>query len=121
DAGAREVLAGEAPVVADDDAAGGGTGLLEVLGAAAGTAPHVVDGVLLGDGRAPAIGPELDPPHRIARACTQPLAPGRCMWPANGADQECVRSGGPLSARRGQPRMRPDRGARASRSPTPMR
>ena len=64
DAGAGEVLAGEAAVVADDDAPVRGTGPLEVFGNAARAAAHVVEGVVLGDGGAPAIGPELDRRHR---------------------------------------------------------
>jgi hypothetical protein len=60
DAGAREVLRGEAPVVADDDAPVRRAGRLEVLGHAAGAAAHVVEGEVLGDGRPPAIGSEPD-------------------------------------------------------------
>jgi hypothetical protein len=63
DAGTREVLGGEAAVVADDHPTVGGARLLEVLGHPTRAAPHVVEGVVLGDGRAPAIGPELDLGH----------------------------------------------------------
>ena len=63
DAGRGEMLAREAAVVAHDHAAFGRPGLVEVLGDAAGAAAHVVEGELLGDGGAPAIGPELDLAH----------------------------------------------------------
>ena len=85
DAGAGEVLGGEAAVVADDDASVRGTGPLEVLGNSAGAASHVVEGVVLGDGGAPAIGPELDRRHRppmvarpgLARYLSRRPAPAR--------------------------------------------
>ena len=67
DAGPREVLGGEATVVADHHAAVGGPGLLEVLGHAARAAAHVVERVVLGDGGAPAVGPELDLGHGVVR------------------------------------------------------
>ena len=63
DAGAGEVLGGEAAVMTDDDAAIRAPGLLEVLGHAACAATHVVEGVVLGDGGAPAVGAELDLGH----------------------------------------------------------
>ena len=67
DAGAGEVLGGEAPVMADHDAAIGRAGLLEVLRHAARASAHVMERVVLGDGGAPAIGPELDLGHRLVR------------------------------------------------------
>ena len=63
DAGAREMLAGEAAVVADDDAAVGSAGQPQVLSDAARAAPHVVERVVLGDRGAPAISTELDLRH----------------------------------------------------------
>ena len=105
DAGACEMLGGEPPVVADDDAAVRGAGPLEVLGHPPRTAPDVVEGVVLGDGRAPAIRPELDRRHRSPMVARR--RPAR--YPSEG-------DGSPYE------RMSPCvRGSRASRSPTPMR
>src|ERR1700674_49162 len=59
DAGSREILGGEAPVVADDNAALGGARVGEVLRHATSAAPHVVEREVLGDGGAPAIGAAL--------------------------------------------------------------
>ena len=55
-----EVLAGEAPVVADDHAAGRTTLGNDPLGHALRAATDVVEGVLLGDPGTPAIRPEDD-------------------------------------------------------------
>ena len=63
DAGAREVLRGEAPVVADDHATVSGAGRSQVFGHAPGAAAHVVEREILGDRRAPAVGAELDLRH----------------------------------------------------------
>ena len=58
--GGREVLAGEAAVVADHDALGHAALADDPLGHALGTAAHVVEGVVLADPGAPAVGPEDD-------------------------------------------------------------
>jgi hypothetical protein len=58
--GGGEVLGGEAGIVADDQAAAGGPGLLEVIGDALGAVADVLEGELLPDDGPPAVRAELD-------------------------------------------------------------
>ena len=65
--GHREVFGREAPVIGDDDALGRLPAACHVRGDAIGAAPDIVVGELVGDARAPAIGPEDD--RRGRRRC----------------------------------------------------